>query len=239
LIGLTILLTQLSISVLNDWADRKRDALAGRRRPVALGRISPPAAFGLAIVLAVASLAAAYALGWRSFLLVILGLAAGWSYDLFLKPTPFSIVPFAIGFPVLALWAAVAVDRPLRDAPVLFLGGVPLAIAIHLADAIPDREADAMAGLRTPAVVLPYPIAEIGAASLFLVAVGVVYVALWQTGRLDWPMLSPLALVLLYLSLSLGRSYRLPQLARQTAKWSLICGAALLGLLLALIAAYD
>ena len=238
LIGVTVLLTQLSISALNEWADRWRDALANRRRPVAMGRIRPGAALGLAILFGVASLATANAFGWRSLLLVAAGLAAGWSYDLFLKPTAFSVVPFAIGFPLLALWVAVAAGRPLHSPLILFVGGVPLAVAIHLADAIPDRKIDATAGLRTPAVVLPYPVAEILAAVLLFVGIAVAYIGLWRSGHLGLPMLSPLSLGIIYLSLSIGRSFRFPELARRLAKWSLIADAALVGVVLALIAAY-
>jgi 4-hydroxybenzoate polyprenyltransferase len=236
--GITVLMTQISISALNDWADRDRDAQAQRRRPVALGRISSPAALVVAIVFAIASLAAAMAFGGWPVLLVATGLAAGWSYDLVLKPTPFSVLPFAIGFPLLALWVAVAADRPLRAPLVLLLGGVPLAVAIHLADAIPDRGIDARAGLRTPAVALPYPMAEILAGSLLFAGIGVAYIGLWRSGHLGLPMLSPLSLGIVYLLLSLGRSFRYPELARRLAKWSLIADAVLVGVVLALIAAY-
>ena len=231
-------MTQLSISALNDWADRESDALGERRRPVALGRVSSRAALIVAVIFAIASLAAAVAFGWSSVLLVAAGLAAGWSYDLFLKPTPFSVVPFAIGFPLLAVWVSVAADRPLRAPLVLFLGGVPLAVAIHLADAIPDREIDARAGVRTPAVVLPYPVAEIVAGVLLFAGIGVAYIGLWQAGHLGLPMLSPLSLGIIYLLLSLRRSSPFPGLASRLAKWSLIADATLVGVVLALIAAY-
>jgi 4-hydroxybenzoate polyprenyltransferase len=148
LIFVTVLMTQLSISALNDWADRARDAMAHRFRPVAMGRIAAPLALGLAIVFALGALPGTLAYGMAG-ILVALGLAAGWAYDLWLKPTPLSFLPFAIAFPLLPTWVGLVAGRPLPSLVWLFIAGVPLATTIHLADSLPDLELDRAAGLRT------------------------------------------------------------------------------------------
>ncbi len=159
-LALTMLLAQFSISALNDWADRERDARAGRARPLPAGLLSPRTAITTAVVCAALAVALAASFGWRSTGLVVLGIAAGWLYDLGLKATPLSFLPFALAFPLLPLWVGVVAGRFDRSLLWLFAAGMPLAMAIHLADAIPDREVDAAGGARTMAVALGRPAAE-------------------------------------------------------------------------------
>lgn len=153
-IFITVLMTQLSISALNDWADRDRDAAAHRPRPVATGRIAPSVALGLAIVFAIGVVPGALAFGFTAAIVLLVGLAAGWAYDLWLKPTPLSFVPFAIAFPLLPIWVGLIAGRSLGSFAWLAAGGAFLAVAIHLADSLPDIRSDSAAGLRTLSVVL-------------------------------------------------------------------------------------
>lgn len=147
-------MTQLSISALNEWADRDRDALAQRPRPVASGLIPPRVAMALAILFGICAVPGALLFGSGSLLIVLVGLAAGWAYDLLLKPTPLSFVPFAVAFPLLVVWVSIAAGRPLHSWVLLFLVGSPLAVAIHLADSLPDIEMDASTRVRCLAVAL-------------------------------------------------------------------------------------
>ena len=153
-IGLTVLLTQFSISAMNDWADRERDAVAHRWRPVPLGRIAPRVALGLALLFALLAVPGALAFGPVSLAVVLLGVGLGWAYDLILKPTPLSFIAFALAFPLLPVWVGLISGQPLSRLLVFFFAGSPVAIAIHVADALPDRAPDAAAGLRTLAIVL-------------------------------------------------------------------------------------
>ena len=235
----TVLLTQFSISALNDWADRDADAQAGRARPIATGRISAGAALVLATAFGLLSLLLGTLLGPVSAVLVLVGLSCGWAYDLVLKRTVLSFVPFAIAFPLLVVWVALVAQRPIHHLPLLLVGGIAFAIAVHLADIIPDRHVDAQAGLRTLALILRYPTAEIMAGLLLSVGVAVTYVSIFLANHFVWPMLSPAVLVLLYFLNSLSRSSRDPKLARQLAKWVLVADAALCGCLLVLFVSYD
>ncbi len=154
-LALTMLLAQFSISALNDWADRQRDAQARRPRPLAVGVLRPAAALAGAVACAALALALGAELGALPDALVGVGIGAGWAYDLGLKSTPLSFLPFAVAFPLLPLWvAAVAGGRLGSPVLALAVAGVPLATAIHLADAIPDRELDAAGRARTLAVAL-------------------------------------------------------------------------------------
>lgn len=236
LLFLTMLTAQFSIAVLNEWADRFADARAGRPRPVATGRISPSLALGAAIVFAVLALGGAALFGLSSLLLVGIGLAAGWSYDLFFKPTVFSFLPFAIAFPLLVVWVAVASGHALPSAWLVFMGGAPLAVAVHLADAIPDRAYDRDAGLRTIPVVLGYPRAELLAGWLLIAGLAISDWQLWLHGLWRWPLLSPVVLVGLYFINALAQPSRNYVLTRQVAKFCLIIDAAACGVLLSIVA---
>jgi 4-hydroxybenzoate polyprenyltransferase len=154
LLGLAMLMAQFSISALNDWADHERDREAERARPLPLGIISPRAALGTAVGSAAVAVLVALGLGILPALLLMVGVAAGWAYDLIAKATPLSAVPFALAFPLLPAWVGVVAGEFPRAWWALILGGVPIAAAIHLADAIPDIQKDAAAGLRTLAATL-------------------------------------------------------------------------------------
>ncbi len=72
----------------NDWADRELDAVERPERPIPSGRISAPAALGVAAGLTAAGLAIAGAAGGRRALAVAGPLAAAvWAYDLKAKNT--------------------------------------------------------------------------------------------------------------------------------------------------------
>ncbi len=199
ILGLAMLMAQFSISAANEWADRLRDRAAARLRPVSVGMIGPTAALAIAVACGLIAVALALALSPPAATLAALGIGIGWAYDLAAKPTPFSVLPFALAFPLLPVWAGVVAGYFPRSVPIVFLAGVPVAAAIHLADAIPDAESDAAAGSRTLAVAVGVDRARVVAASA-LVLGGLVFAV--SDGRLWW-LLVGLALAggLLYLLL--------------------------------------
>jgi 4-hydroxybenzoate polyprenyltransferase len=193
-IAFIMLLVQFSISALNEWADADLDLRAHRSRPIPLGLVSRGAALNVAVVCAVGAFMLCVLANFGPFALLLVGLgtAAGWAYDLWLKATPLSVVPFAIAFPLMPFWIGLLAGRPLTSLMILFLGGSPLAAAIHLADAIPDRDRDREAGLKTLAVVLGKPAAELVTAALL--AIGTLLAIVVSIGR-DEISLSALSLV--------------------------------------------
>lgn len=154
LVEITILMTQLSISTLNDWADRHRDSAAGRAKPLVIGHLPPAIALSLAIVFALCVLPGLLAFGLIAGLVLLIGFGAGWAYDLWLSATPLSFLPFAIAFPLLPTWVGLVAGRPLTSFAWLIAAGALLAVAIHLGDSLPDIASDAVAGSRNLAVTL-------------------------------------------------------------------------------------
>lgn len=224
-----MLLVQFSISALNDWADADLDAHAGRRRPIPLGLVPAYAALIVAIACAAAALLGSLVAGFGlvALLLVALGLASGWAYDLRLKRTPLSVLPFALAFPLLPLWIAVVAGRSLGSVTLILLGGIPLAAAIHLADAIPDRDADRGAGINSLAVVLGRPAAELVAAGLLLVGTLVSIVVLLGHASSSALSLLIVALAVAWFVLSLGTRNAGGRSAPLVGKWVVIGTAAL------------
>jgi 4-hydroxybenzoate polyprenyltransferase len=152
--GTIVLLTQFSISALNDWADRERDARVKQWRPLPRGTIKPVAAVFLAISLGLVAVIASFSFGLLASALVLAGLVAGWSYDLGLKTTVFSFVPFAVAFPLLPIWVTIVAGRPVFDASRVAACAAILAVSIHLADSLPDIASDSALGVRSLGVSL-------------------------------------------------------------------------------------
>jgi len=144
-------LGQLAVGWANDAVDAPLDAAAGRtEKPVAAGRLPRPLVAGLAVAAAAAAVLASLRLdgGGRSGTgrLHLAVLTAALGYDLGVKATPASPLPYLAFFGSLPAVAAGAAGRP---APRLLCAAAGLlGLAGHLANTVPDAEADAATGVR-------------------------------------------------------------------------------------------
>jgi 4-hydroxybenzoate polyprenyltransferase len=73
---------------------------------------------------------------------------SGLAYNLWLKGSLLSVVPYMVGFGVLPLYVTLSSAPPLWAAPWTLVAGASLGIAAHLANAIPDLEDDSHVGVR-------------------------------------------------------------------------------------------
>jgi 4-hydroxybenzoate polyprenyltransferase len=140
---------QYAAGALNDAVDVERDVDAGRAadKPIPSGAISRRAVVALAVASGLASLGFGLALGPATFGLAVVALACAWGYDLWLKGTAFSVLPFALAVPLVPLFGYGAAGR---FPPVLWWAwpiGALAAVAVHLADSLPDVESDRLAGV--------------------------------------------------------------------------------------------
>jgi 4-hydroxybenzoate polyprenyltransferase len=83
--------------------------------------------------------------GLVSFLMVAVGTGLGLAYSLSLKRSAWSWLPFAVAFPLLPAWIVSIVSPHIDSLWTIFLIGAPVAVAIHLADSLPDIESDRLA----------------------------------------------------------------------------------------------
>lgn len=145
LVVMTVLVGQLSIGWSNDWLDAERDAAAGRSdKPAAEGTVSVRTVRLAALVSASVALPMSFAAGlvgaWHLLLV-----ASGWAYNLGLKATPWSPVPYLVGFGALPVYVEGVAGTP--PSWWLAVAGGLLGTAAHFANAAPDIAQDRQHGV--------------------------------------------------------------------------------------------
>jgi 4-hydroxybenzoate polyprenyltransferase len=149
LVVAAVLTGQLSIGWSNDLVDLARDRAVGREdKPLVDGRVSEAAvraACGLALLLTVPL---SLACGWLAGLVQLVCVAAGWTYNLGAKSTPWSWLPYAVAFGALPAFVSLT-DDPDRLPPLwLPLAGALLGVGAHFVNVLPDLADDAATGVR-------------------------------------------------------------------------------------------
>jgi 4-hydroxybenzoate polyprenyltransferase len=144
----TMFAIQSAIGVTNDIFDRELDAAAKPHKPIVSGAVPLRAATLLALLFVAVAIALAATLGVASFALAMLGMACGLAYDVRLKRTVFSAVPFMIAIPTLPYWVWVTVGAWEDDLWWLAPLGALIGLSLHLANTLPDIDDDAAHGIR-------------------------------------------------------------------------------------------
>jgi 4-hydroxybenzoate polyprenyltransferase len=140
---------QLSIGWSNDAIDAARDRATARAdKPVAKGAVSTRTVGVAAAIALVASAALSLALGWQPGLASLTVVACGWLYNVGLKATVFSFVPYAIAFGILPAVATLALPVPVWPAPWAMIAGALFGVSAHLANVLPDLDDDIDTGVR-------------------------------------------------------------------------------------------
>ncbi|WP_327676792.1 UbiA family prenyltransferase [Streptomyces sp. NBC_00467] len=148
-VAAAVLAGQLSVGWCNDAVDARRDALCSRRdKPVASGELPRrvvAVAAGTALVLCVPlSLLSGVAAG----AVHLVGTAAGWAYNLRLKNTVLSPLPYAVGFGSLPAFVTLGLPSPSWPAWWALVAGALLGVGAHLVNVLPDIEDDLAMGVR-------------------------------------------------------------------------------------------
>ena len=148
LVAAAVLTGQLSIGWCNDLVDRDRDRAAGRTdKPVATGALTPRVVTLACAGAAAACIPLSLASGWRAGLCHLIGVAGGWAYDLGLKRTLLSWLPYATSFALLG--AFLALGLPGHPAPHgwLLAAGALLGVGAHFLNVVPDLDDDLRSGV--------------------------------------------------------------------------------------------
>lgn len=149
-----IFFSQVIVGTSNDLHDRLLDAQGQPWKPLARGSVTPnEARINIAIAF-VLMLAFGISLGWIALLLVLLGTIAGQLYNFWLRGTPFSWLPYVIGFITLPIYIWFVMQRFDARQILLVPIALPLLFGVHLAQTLPDTETDIAVGTRGFAVTL-------------------------------------------------------------------------------------
>lgn len=139
---------QLSVGWSNDVGDAHRDRIAGRLdKPIAAGTLP----VGLAKMCIAAALlvcvVSSLAVGWLAGAVHLIAVAAGWAYNVVLKDSVFSVLPFAVAFA--AVSSFVSLTLPGHPWPALWtaLAGALLGSGAHFVNVLPDLERDVATGV--------------------------------------------------------------------------------------------
>jgi 4-hydroxybenzoate polyprenyltransferase len=211
-LGFAMLALQASIGALNDIVDAPRDAGRKPGKPIPAGLVSRATAQAVAVAAAVIGLGLSVPSGPLTVALAVAVLAIGYAYDVAAKGTAWSWLPFAIGIPLLPVFAWYGTTAAL---PALFRVLVPAAVAagtaLAIANARADLERDVAAGIDSIAIRLGHDRAWLVSATLFAVIGVVAVVTMLMAGAATATVIGALAGIgLIAIGVDAGRN-RSPQ----------------------------
>ncbi|MEX0171016.1 UbiA family prenyltransferase [Streptomyces sp. LMG1-1-1.1] len=140
---------QLSIGWSNDRLDLRRDRAAGRRdKPLATGAARPGAVGAAACTALLVCVSLSLGCGLLAGTVHLGGVAAGWTYNLWLKRTVLSWLPYTAAFGLLP--AFLTLTLPASPWPPLWLTAAAalLGTGAHFANVLPDLDDDIASGVR-------------------------------------------------------------------------------------------
>lgn len=184
---------QLSISMMNDYCDRRLDALSKPGKPIVRGWVTPREALGAGLFMALLMVALLLPLNPLALVISLAYLALGQAYNFGLKATPWSGIVFSLAIALIPLYALAGVSRITPVSFWLVPVGSLVGVALNLANSLPDIEGDQAGGARTLAVMLgarwsficcPLLIAAAAALMGALIALGIVAAQPWTLAAL-------------------------------------------------------
>ena len=129
---------QLSIGWSNDYLDVERDRAVRRAdKPLASGALKPRVAGMAAAVALILAVALSATLGWPAGAVALATVVSAWAYNLGLKGTVLSWLPYAISFGLLPAVATLSASPPRWPAAWAMTAGALLGVAAHLVNARP------------------------------------------------------------------------------------------------------
>jgi heme o synthase len=147
-VAAAVLAGQLSVGWMNDLLDRDRDLRVDRTdKPVVVGALAPATLRAATVAAGVAMVPLSLLSGWLAGALHIVAVGSAWSYNLRLKSTALSVLPYAVSFGLLPAF----ITAGLPGHPVygwLVAAGALLGAGAHFANVLPDIDDDLATGVR-------------------------------------------------------------------------------------------
>jgi 4-hydroxybenzoate polyprenyltransferase len=150
LVVLAVLAGQLTIGWSNDLLDVRRDRQVERAdKPLATGELRDSTVRAALAASGAACVVLSLALGWRGGLCHLgPGVGAGLAYNLGLKGTRWSWLPYAVAFAALPAVVTLAASPPELPPWTVVLAGGLLGVGAHFVNVLPDLDDDAATGVR-------------------------------------------------------------------------------------------
>jgi protoheme IX farnesyltransferase len=171
-VAAAVLAGQLSVGWMNDYLDRDRDVRVRRTdKPVVAGAVAAGTLRTAMVLAMVAVVPLSLLSGWFAGSLHLIAVASAWAYNVRLKSSALSVLPYAVSFGLLPAF----VTAGLPGRPVLgwlVAAGALLGAGAHFANVLPDIADDLSTGVRG----LPHRIGATGsrvAAAVLLTAASV------------------------------------------------------------------
>lgn len=149
LVTAAVLTGQLSIGWGNDWLDRDRDRSSARRdKPLAAGAVGPATVLAAALAAAGGCIVLSLLTGAVPGVLHLSAVASAWAYNIGVKATAASPLPFAVSFGLLPAFVVAAAPGS-QQAPIwMVVAGALLGTGAHFANVLPDLDHDLATGVR-------------------------------------------------------------------------------------------
>jgi 4-hydroxybenzoate polyprenyltransferase len=179
---------QCSISMLNDYCDRRLDALSKPDKPLVRGLVTPHEALYAGLFMILLMVGLLLFLNPLALLISLAYLVLGQAYNFGVKSTPWSGLVFSLAIPLIPFYALAGINRITPASFWLVPVGFLVGVALNLANSLPDVENDKAGGARTLAVMLgvrgsficcPLLIALAVALMVSLITLGIVPAQSW------------------------------------------------------------
>ena len=189
---------QFAIGVVNDAADADRDTVAKPYKPLVRGVLDRRRAALAGALLAAFGLAIAATVNFATLGFAAIGLGAGLLYDVGLRRTPLSWVPWWCGIVALPLAAFAAAGRLTPRLLLVLPLGLLIAVSLHCANTLPDIDGDRAGGQRSLPVVLGRRASMWLSFGALLIAAALAPATEWGAGSAAaWPLLAAAAVAVL------------------------------------------
>lgn len=148
LVVATVFTGQLSIGWSNDYLDAERDrAVLRPDKPLATGAVKPRVVGMAAAVALLTTIALSAVLGWPGGVAALTTVLIAWAYNLGLKATVLSWLPYALAFGLAPAVVTLSALPPRWPGAWVLAACALLGAAAHLANVLPDFSDDAATGI--------------------------------------------------------------------------------------------
>ena len=145
---LAVLSGQFSVGWSNDFLDRERDLKSNRTdKPIVARQISASLVGTSAVVALGACVPLSLMSGWRAGSIHLIAVASAWLYNVKLKSTLASVVPYLFAFGLLPAFVTLGLGGHPWPRPWAMISAALLGAGAHFINVLPDLETDRATGV--------------------------------------------------------------------------------------------